>query len=363
MQEDEDSVSITEARVSETEKTITITNVVSGESLGEFTRPLFKADFLVYALHGKNATTIQNTVHIFRTNPEEKITEEEFEQLIFRGLWEYLNEYRGFSAKKMGSNETDTVLFDISIAELSLDGHVVVSPVGITGKKLSVRLRGTFLTRKKIEDTRAFANWGNAVIPVEANGILSVFLSGERDTAFFCGEKRSEAFHARKDRTLYAGDIQWSLSQVIKEIQKDLSVDETNAKDIFKTFTKGRVSPSFSNFIERIFSKNMREFLASVNDAAKKQGRAHAPIIHLVFSIPMPPEERWLKNTGRFKINSLEEKFRDAGFKIEHEEGQECDLRTSILIACPALFSRNDKANKLLLHRAKWLIDPMYKNT
>jgi len=73
--------------------------------------------------------------------------------------------------------------------------------------------------------------------------------------------------------------------------------------------------------------------------------------------LPMPPEERWLKNTGRFKINSLEEKFRDAGFRIEHKEGQECDLRTSILVACPALFSRNDKANKLLLHRAKWLID------
>lgn len=362
IEEEEGSICITEARISETEKTIRITNRVRGESLEEFTQPLFKADYLVLAMYEKNATTVQNTVHLFRNDPEKKMTEEEFEQLISRGLWEYMNGYRGFSAKKMESNETDTVLFDITVAELSIDGHIVVSPVGITGKNLSIRLRGTFLTRKKIEEIRILEQWANAVIPVEANGILSVFLAGEKDTALFCGEKRTSAFHARKDRTLYAGDMQWSLEQILEEIRGELLVDEDTAHDIFETFSTEKMSPAFSNFIERIFSKNIKTFLASIDEAAKKQGRANAPTIHLIFSMPMPPEERWLKNAGRFKINSLEEKFGNAGFKsIDPKERAE-EFRTYVLAACPMLFSKNDAANKLLLHRAKWLIDPAHKN-
>ncbi len=352
IEETETSVTVSEGRVSELERRIRIVNRLSGTSLDDFTTPFFRADYLVFATHGKRATTVQNTVHLSRTDPGREVDDREFEDLIFRGLWEYFSEYRGFSSKKMGVGEGDIVLAEVSISELAMDGHTIVNPVGITGKKLSIRFRGTFLAKETAEREEKLKSWAREVFTTESRGTLSAFIAGENDVVLFCGEENSSAFSARTDRVLFAGDIKWSSSAMLEELESSFGIDRENARAIFERYAQGDVSSTCLNFCDRILSKHLRTFLESVT-TRQRRGGSPPLTMHAVFSFPIPKHIHWLKNTSRFKINSLEERFSELGFHAEKTE--DTSVATNIFAFYPALFPKNELANKLLSRRTKWI--------
>lgn len=356
VEENEESVKISEIYISEIEKTLRVVNTIEAPSIEYCTRPFFRADYLIFATHKKNATTIQNTVNLVRTHPEKIIDDAECEDLIFRGLWEYLNEHRGFSSKKMGVNDTDIILSSIAISELSIDGHTVVNPTEVAGKNIAIRFRGTFLPKKEDERISKIKSWANETLIVESRAAISIFLSGDNDAVLFCGEEQSSAFQAKTDRTIYAGDIRWKGSVIFKEIREALGIDEENAKLLFDRYVREEMSVAFSGFCDRIFSKHTRTFLKSVDETTKKQGRSHAPTIHLIFSFETPKHIHWLKNTSRFKIDSLEEKFFCTGFRIIYKNKKSSiATHTGILSIYPISFPKNERINRFLSRRAKWI--------
>lgn len=352
IEETETSVTVSEVHIFEPERKIRIVNRLFGTSLDDFTLPFFRADSLVFATHGKCATTVQNTVHLSRTDPGREIDDREFEDLIFRGLWEYFSTYRGFSSKKMGVSDSNIVLSEISISELAMDDRTIVNPIGITGKKLSMRFRGTFLTKETAARGEKLKSWAREVFITESRGTLATFISGKNDIVVFCGEEDSSAFFARTDRVLFAGDIAWNSSVILEELENSFGIDRDNARAIFERYTQGDVSSAFLNFCDRILSKHLRTFLESIT-MGQRRGGSPPLTTHVVFFFPIPKHIHWLKNAGRFRINSLEERFSELGFYTEKTEN--FSIATNIFALYPALFPKNELANKLLSRRAKWI--------
>ena len=263
----------------------------------------------------------------------------------------------------MSIPESRTVLFDASVSEMAVDGRKVVDLTDISGKEISVRLRGTFMSEEKAREANRLASWANKVFPVEANGALAVFISGKKDTALFCEESSTSAFNATSDRVVYEGEADWKISSVTEGIKKALAISDNDAIAVLNRFANAEMSKQMSNFIDGIFEKYMAPFVKSVGDSIKKHGRMNAPVMHLVFSIPVREGLGWLKHSNYFRINSLEEKLNASGFRIVIPEKQaknikskNISVRTAALAVYPFAFPRNENADKILYKRAKWFM-------
>jgi len=328
---------------------------------GEVRRPIFPIDKVILALDSSEATTIESLIRLKRSRPLKEITEEEMDQLIFRGLWEFLNRYRNWAAKKMGVSDLDLILANIDILDVSLGSHQVFNPLGFKGGELFLRLRGTFVPRVILPMLGNFRKWAKNFVVVEGTSILAAALGELADFVVHSSQLKTTIFSSRNEERAYIKGLSWGGNNLINSFSNELAVDSEVGSRIMERYINNQLSDRVARFIDRLLGEEFKKFLENLEQFYSKKAAGHRPIVHFNFRFNLPAYSSWLQGFRGQRI-LFDELAAEQGFKIvHHRRGWVRDfLKTnnSILALLTHQYShpQYEFLNRLLRRRAKWLI-------
>ena len=121
----------------------------------------FKAHRKVIAVADSSlATTIPIPLDLPREPGTEKaeVILPELENMIAQAMGKIFNQCRSEAAKRLRIHEIDTIMVGAKARNFKVDGHLVVNPVGFTGRKISLLLELTFTGRALFGDLKQFFN-------------------------------------------------------------------------------------------------------------------------------------------------------------------------------------------------------------
>ena len=156
--------------------------------------------------------------------------------MIFRGLWEFLNHYRSWAAKKMSVADIDLVLANIEIKDVGLGTHRVFNPLGFKGPDFFLRLRGTFVPRAMLETINRFQSWTKYLAVVEDAGIVSATIPEPVDLAVHSDNAKTVVFSLAEAERLYLKEIPWGLMNIITAVSRIFGSDEETARLILNQY-------------------------------------------------------------------------------------------------------------------------------
>jgi len=347
------------ARVDSLEKGIVIEKSKKVKGLNNLRRPIRKYDRLILGFDSKKATTIESVVNLKRSEFLMPLNEAEIDGLLFRGLWEFLNHYRSWVAKKMNISEMDLILANIEIIDVRLDNHRVFNPEGFRSKNFSLRFRGTFIPRSACEIVERFKDWAKDFIVVETNAILTSVLAKFNDLVVHVTDEQATVFVSKEDESLCLKSYNWGRGHILKALAEDLKVDESVADMILNKYLEAHISPKFQRFIEQQLRKQTKSFLKMLTPLFTNVSGSK-PIVHFYFRFAIPFLENFF-NQAHFRLASVGEILRLQGFSIDiHKRVKNFStkLKQSVLALLVYSFGspKYEFLNQLLRRRAKWLI-------
>ena len=354
----EEGVRTIDALIDEEEKKLEITHKRHYSSFDEIRKFFLRRDFIVLALSGDFSTTIEGSMVVPRENGTEQISEEELEQLIFKGFWGFLNEHRAWTAKKMETTDVDLVLANIEVAEITLGKFNVVNPIGLKGKNLRIRFRGTFVPRALLPVIAMLRERTNELYVMEADAALSSFLTDEKGIALFCKTDYATVFSVSAEGHRYLRKIPWNLSGLFEKIQNDFGTEEGVAQELFACYARNGVSPR----IEIRMEKYMRDAFSDLFSLfLKSEGRRLARFprlpIHINCYFHMPNSDKWLTMKKRTELHSLDQRIKKLGISIsDTKKNTRISFSTTLLFFYPTSYPKHEFLDQMLRRRAKWLI-------
>jgi len=350
---------VTYARIDAAGKEIFIRKRKKTKNLNRLKKPFFLLDKLVLALGSSRATTIESSVYLRRSKPNEIINEAELDHMIFRGLWEFLNHYRSWAAKKMSVADIDLVLANIEIKDVGLGTHRVFNPLGFKGPDFFLRLRGTFVPRAMLETINRFQSWTKYLAVVEDAGIVSATIPEPVDLAVHSDNAKTVVFSLAEAERLYLKEIPWGLMNIITAVSRIFGSDEETARLILNQYLEGRVSKRFDRLIRGAVNKEFKALLGHLASIYNKAKRKSRPNIHFNFRFTIKPP-LLLFGGSKMKLMNFVKWLELQGYSIETGHGdafnQKTQQNTLALLMHVYQYPHYDFLNQMLRRRAKWLI-------
>lgn len=321
--------------------------------------PIFPIDKLILALNSSRATTIESLIYLHRPKPQEVINEAELDHLIFRGLWEFLNHYRSWAAKKMSVTDLDLVLANVEIRDVGLGTHRVFNPLGFKGEDFFLKLRGTFTPRSMLETINRFNDWAKELILVEDVGIVSAAIPEPTDLAVHADERKTIVFSLANEERVYAKEIPWGLANILSAINETFGGDEETARLILNQYLQNKVSKRFDHLIQTAVNREFKTLLESLSSLYNKGRQKTKPNIHFNFRFTIKPPAA-LFESSRMKLMNFAKWLELQGYEIHVKNEDSFNLKTQqntlALLMHTYHFPHYDFLNQLLRRRAKWLI-------
>ena len=312
-------------------------------------RPLAAADKLIVSFPPGRATTVESVVSVRRTKTKEPINEGELDYLVFKGLWEFLNENRIWAAHKMRIADFDMILTNVEVSNVAVDGHNVVTPLGLEGTKVVFTIRGTFVPRSVLPIVESIRRAGHVVRIIEGMAVASAFIGdgvvvhgGRRRTYVYSSDARGVRFrHQRR----------WGTRSLELAVSSSLGISQSNAIVILERYLTGRVSNRFNGVIAERIGRQLRKFSRVVQEvsSAKDVVRVNVPqVLYKQMSV----------KAGKIYYADVQKLLADRGFRVIMETGQSHPLDDTTYLAYlgSALFSTHyGELNRILRRRARWL--------
>ncbi|MDI6734022.1 MAG: hypothetical protein QMD50_00810 [Patescibacteria group bacterium] len=352
-------VEVVAAQVDNLDKKIMIEKSRKSGRLNNLRRPLRQYDRLILGLNSKKATTIESIVNLKRSEPTIPLNETEIDNLLFRGLWEFLNHYRSWAAKKMNVAEMDLILFNVEVVDVRLGNHHVFNPEGFRGKDFSLRFRGTFIPRSVSQLVEKFRVWAKDFIVVEATAILVSILASLNDLVVSVSDEYTTVFVYKEDESLYLKGYDWGRVRILDELAKDLRIDNDVASQILNSYIELRISSKFQRFIEQKIRKQVKDFLKMLSPTYSSISGLKSTT-HFLFRFNLPFLETFF-NRVHFRLAAVCETLRLQGFSIDiNKRVKDFSVKLNqnilALLVYPFSAPKYEFLNQLLRRRAKWLI-------
>ncbi|MDI6820970.1 MAG: hypothetical protein QMD65_02200 [Patescibacteria group bacterium] len=352
-------VELTVARVDSLEKKVMVEKNKTVKCLNDLRRPIKEYDRLILGFNSKKATTIESVVNLKRPESSMPLNEAEIDGLLFRGLWEFLNHYRSWAAKKMNISEIDLILANIEVTDVRLGNHRVFNPEGFRSKDFSLRFRGTFIPRSASRIVERFRGWAKDFIVVETIAILTSVLAKFNDLVVHTSHEQTTVFVSKEDESLYLKSCDWGRKHILKALAEDFKVNEDIAFLILNKYLEARVSSKFQRFIEQKIREQIKSFFQMLSPLFTSVSMPR-PIVHFYFRFTIPFLETFF-NQVHFRLASVCEILRLQGFSIDvHKRIKNFSTKLNqsalALLVYPFGSPKYEFLNQLLRRRAKWLI-------
>lgn len=355
------SVECTEAKVNRGEKYVELLTRSQVPTLFDIARgsTISKCDRLVLAVSSRRATTVEGEIRMKRSHGEGVVDEGELDALLFRALWEFLNRYRAWAAKKMVANELDLVLANVEIMDVRLGSHRVFNPLGFSGKDFMVRLKGTFISRHLLPFLEKLKNKTNELVVVEHGSMLSNAISGPNDFIVYVEHGTTTVFASKEDERAFAGEYGWGTSSIAKSLMVHLAVDEVVADWILKQYKKNQLSERFKRLVERHTREEYEKLIKLLVPFRSKSKHARSTT-HFHFRMDLPLLDSWFMEPHSHLAGYHEQlKLQGVRLGFSKKIRSFSPLFNQTLLALllhPHTYIQYSFLNQLLKRRAKWLI-------
>jgi hypothetical protein len=226
------------------------------------------------------ATTVPVPLEFIRNPAEakEEIILPEIENLIAQSMGKIFNQCRSEAAKRMGIDELDTILVGAKARQFKVDNHLVINPVGFTGKKVTLLLEMTFTVRSIFEDLKQFFNAPENFFFAESSQARLASLARARKLpvnliiADNVGTSLFVLQNAKNDYpVLYREKLLWSFNELFVRIAAELGVSEATARDLYQSYLGEAMSDTARRAFKRIIDPVIDDFLSEV-DKGKLKG-------------------------------------------------------------------------------------------
>jgi hypothetical protein len=326
---------------------------------------LFKSHRKVIAVADSSlATTIPIPLDLPRESGAEKdeVALPELENMIAQAMGKIFNQCRSEAARRLSIHEVDTILVGAKARNFKVDGHLVVNPVGFTGKKISLLLELTFTGRALFEDLKQFFNAPEDFFFAESAQARLTSLArarklplnlivdeGPRGAALFVLEKTDDGHPV-----LYREKLLWSFDTLFLRIAAGLGVSTAAAKEMYRAYIGGAMSEIASRAFKKIIDPATEQFLEEV-EKGKLKGFVYMDAEHdLPFALP------YKHGAATFERFPLAEILVQLGFA--NYEGENCGfdavVSRHLLPFIEAYFDKsNSDINQKLRRRLHWLAD------
>jgi len=339
-------------------KVIRITSSFSIPDFKRFHRSFGGKETIVLAPESDHATTAETTVRLKRDNPSSLITEQEMDHLVFKALWEFLHRYRSWAAKKMGITDLSLVLAAVEVRDVLLQNHRVFNPVGFKGDSITIRIRGTFISREFLPVLERMKSWGNARV-VEEGIALTDAVQSKEYFVFCAGRRTTSVFFRGYEETRYVEEYPWGTDCFVRALGESFELDYETASQLLIRVSAGAVSESFARYCNALIRKQYDELLGMIDEGAlkKKTGALH-PELFFHFKNLAAPE--FLTGKIQKKFVRIDERFLREEYTLETAKGVRFDPLTAQVPLALLLYAeyapKYELLNRLLKRRARWLI-------
>jgi hypothetical protein len=324
----------------------------------------FKAHRKVVAVADSTlATTIPIPLDLPREAGSEKseVILPELENLIAQAMGKIFNQCRSEAAKRLAIHEIDTVLVGAKARNFKIDGHLVVNPVGFTGKKISLLLELTFTGRALFEDLKQFFNAPEDFFFAESAQARLASLArirklplnlivdeGARGASLFVLEKTKDGHPV-----MYREKLLWSFNVLFLRIAAELGVSEGAAREMYRAYLNKAMSENATRVFKKIIDPAVEQFLKELGKG-KLKGFIYVDADH-----DMPfvlPHKRGLVTFDHFPLAEI---LQQLGFADrEGNCGTDAVVSRHILPFIEAYFDKsNSEINQKLRRRLHWLAD------
>jgi len=319
---------------------------------------------VIVAADSSLATTIPIPLDLARERGAGKseVVLPELENLIAQAMGKIFNQCRSEAAKRLGVHEIDTIMVGAKARNFKVDGHLVVNPVGFTGKKISLLLELTFTGRALFEDLKQFFNAPENFFFAESAQVRLASLArarklplnlivdeGPRGAALFVFEKTKDGYPV-----LYREKLMWSFDVLFLRIAAELGVSAAAAREIYRAYGSDAMSEGAARAFKKIIDPAVEQFLKEIGKG-KLKGFVYVDAEHdLPFVLPH-------RHGGAiFEPFPLAEMLAQLGFA--DREGKTCGsdavVSRHLLPFVEAYFDKsNSEINQKLRRRLHWLAD------
>ncbi len=354
-------VEVTEARLKPSAKTLDIVSVRTCPTLAGLARgrTLSFSDRLMVAGGPRSATTVEGEAVLRRAHPQEPVGEGELDSLLFRALWELLNRYRGWAAKKMGVTDLDLALANVDIAQVRLGTHQAFNPLGLSGASFAVRLRVTLVPRVLLPVFEKLQSRTRELVVLEAGATLARILGDKPHFTAIVGEDQTVVFASSESDSTFQGIYAWGSSGAARSLGEELAISEKTAEDLVRRALRGEASERFERLVEKHARQEFDRFEALLEPL---YGRSRHPklttFFHFRRSLPLLMERF---SEGHARFSNYGERLTLSGVRLHvppmlRESFPAYRHTTLALLLQPAAVPQYAFLNQLLKRRARWLI-------
>ncbi len=350
---------VTQAALDAERKKITTFERRTVKNLNAVRRRWRRPAKVIFALGGRKAATIESVLDVRRDDPSARIAEEELDQLVFKGLWEFLNRYRSWAGKKLKAPDVDLILSDIQVRDVALDRRRLFNPVGFDGREISFRLRGTFTVRSVLPLTARFRSWGEVIV-LESGSVLGGSAPDEDYWFVLPGEEGTRIYRRRMEESAFAGEIPWSTRSLSEGLKKELSLDDAALAEFVRRYEAGEISERFKRLTESFLNEGLRSLGEAVHSFTFGKRSGGRPKVYFHIPSPFTPRPDWLKRLGG-EFLRLDERLERENFTLETKKDAAGfspvrDQTTLALLLYSYDAPKYSFLNGVLHRRARWLI-------
>ncbi len=311
-------------------------------------------DKCIIALTSLEIATFQKIVNLKRKKPKEEISESELDELIFKGFWEFLSQYRNVAAKRMELTELDLVLSSIEVLDINLDSHSVLNPLNCKGDLFSIDFRGTFISRDFQAYISKFKSFAKKMILVERDSINTSLIPGSFDFFINVSDLRANIFSSHRGEISFYNEISWGKRNLVESLGKRLALDEETRFSFLDFFIKNGASAKIRKVIETELKNGLDIFFKFINSSLKIKSSQKHLIIYFNFYFDFPD---FLIKNFNIKIIDFRRWLNSNGFSIIDKRNvlENADNSTFVFLSYDYLNPHYAHLNQLLKRRVKWL--------
>jgi len=324
-----------------------------------------KTDFhLIINLHPGLATTIHSGTGIIRPENEKPITETELDQIIASALWKIFTTQRARAATILQIHPGESVLVDVEVLNILLDGHKVMNPVEFKARAAEVWCQETIAQKEIIELLVATVDAKKIVAINESAGQIARMVSGKYSQYVFayCGTTQMTLYWISEDKITARQTINWGVHAYKAALMRELHLNDFEANEIISQYQNQNLSKKVQKEIHELLVGELAFFL---NGLALQyhQKKFSAVYIYTEERPPVQINDRALLKRMEIPFavhicnaQSISEKNK---FAVQLEESEKKNKKQfdSALISVIAAYTRYPGANlkTIAQRRSRWL--------
>ena len=319
---------------------------------------------IIVAADSTLATTIPIPLDLPREHDaaRSEVVLPELENLIAQAMGKIFNQCRSEAAKRLGIHEIDTIMVGSKARGFKVDGHLVVNPVGFTGKKISLLLELTFTGRALFEDLKQFFNAPEDFFFAESAQARLASLArarklplnlivdeGPRGASLFIFEKTKD-----DHPVLYRERLMWSFDVLFLRVAAELGVSAGAAREMYRAYVGGAMSESAARAFKKFIDPAVEQFLKEIGKG-KLKGFVYVDAEH---ELPFVfPHRHGTATFDRFPVAEILQQLGFADQEGRHR-GSDAFISRHLLPFIEAYFDKsNSEINQKLRRRLHWLVD------